>query len=408
MRILQVNKYNYLRGGAEKYFIELSKELERAGHQVAIFSMRHPKNLPSLWEKYFVSRVSFSENSLYYSLLRPFRVLYSFEAKRKFSKLIKKFKPDIIHIHNIYHQISPSILPVAKKYNIPVVMHLHDYKLICPNYQLLSQGQICYRCLPNKYSQCIKQKCFKDSFWKSLLATIEMTLHHKILHIYKKNINLFIAPSNFMKRTVTAFSWPDDKIKLIYNFPQKMNFDIKSEIGDYGLYFGRISKEKGINVLLEALSLSKTKIKFKIVGSGPEEKNYLASVKALGLSEQVEFLGPKFDKELFEIIAKAKFIVLPSIWAENMPLTLLESMMAKKVVLVSKTGGLPELIDDRENGFVFKNGDARNLARVIDSLPNYNLMEMGEKAQKRVEDLVIEKHLLKILDVYKNLIDGRI
>ena len=134
MRILQVNKYNYLRGGSEKYFIELSKELERAGHQVAIFSMRHPKNLPSLWEKYFVSRVSFSENSLYYSLLRPFRVLYSFEAKRKFSKLIKKFKPDIIHIHNIYHQISPSILPVAKKYNIPVVMHLHDYKLICPNY----------------------------------------------------------------------------------------------------------------------------------------------------------------------------------------------------------------------------------------------------------------------------------
>ncbi len=407
MRILQVNKYNYLRGGAEKYFIELSKELERAGHQVATFSMRHPKNLPSPWEKYFVSRVSFSENSLYYSLLRPFRVLYSFEAKRKFTRLIKKFKPDIIHIHNIYHQISPSILPVAKKYNIPVVMHLHDYKLICPNYQLLAHGQICYRCLPNKYSQCLKQRCFKDSFWKSLLATIEMTLHHKIFHIYKKNINLFIAPSNFMKRTTTAFGWPDDKIKVIYNFPEKIREEIKSEIGDYGLYFGRISKEKGINILLEALSLAKDKVKVKIVGSGPEEKNYISSLKSLGLDGQVEFLGSKFGKELFEIIAKAKFVVIPSIWAENMPLTLLESMMAKKVVLVSKTGGLPELINNKENGFIFENGDARDLAKVIDSLSNYNLVEMGEKAKKRVEDLVIEKHLLKILDVYTSLINKR-
>ena len=407
MRILQVNKYNYLRGGAEKYFIELSKELERAGHQVATFSMRHPKNLPNPWEKYFVSRVSFSENSLYYSLLRPFRVLYSFEAKRKFTKLVKKFKPDIVHIHNIYHQISPSILPVAKKYNIPVVMHLHDYKLICPNYQLLAHGKICYRCLPNKYNQCLKQRCFKDSFWKSLLATIEMTLHHKILHIYKKNIDLFIAPSNFMKRTTTAFSWPDDKIKVVYNFPEKIKEETKSELGDYGLYFGRISKEKGINVLLESLSLAKDKVKFKIVGSGPEEKNYIFSAKSLGLDKQVEFLGAKFGQELFEIIAKAKFIVIPSIWAENMPLTLLESMMAKKVVLVSKTGGLPELIDDRENGFVFENGDARDLAKVIDSLSNYNLIEMGEKAKKRVEDLVIEKHLLKILDIYTDLVNKR-
>jgi len=405
MRILQVNKYNYLRGGAEKYFIELSRELERAGHQVATFSMRHPKNLANPWEKYFVSRVSFSEGGIRNLFLRPFRVIYSFEARRKFTRLIKQFKPDIIHVHNIYHQISPSILPVAKKYNIPVIMHLHDYKLICPNYQLLCRNQICYRCLGGKYNQCLKQRCFKDSFWKSLLATIEMILHHKVWHIYKKNISLFIAPSQFMKRTTVAFAWTDDKIKVIYNFPEKISAEINSDLGDYGLYFGRLSKEKGLNVLFEGLSLAKNKIKFKIVGAGPEEANCRSSVLSLGLKEQVEFLGPKFNKELFELIAKAKFVVLPSIWAENMPLTLLEAMSLKKVVLVSKTGGLPELIDDKENGFIFENGDARDLARVIDSLDNYNLVEMGEKAKNRVADLSIEKHLLNILDIYKKVLE---
>lgn len=405
MKILQVNKYNYVRGGAEKYFIELSKELERLGHQVATFSMKHPKNLPSPWEKYFVPRVSFNEKSFLNSIRRPFRILYSFTARRKFSKLIKQFKPDIIHIHNIYHQLSPSFLPIAKKHKIPVIMHLHDYKLICPNYQLLSHGQICYRCLPNKYGQCLKQRCFKNSFWKSLLATMEMTLHHKTLKIYRKNIDLFIAPSNFMKRTVSAFFWPDDKIKLIYNFPDKISSSLESELGDYGLYFGRISPEKGINVLLEALSLSKTKPKFKIVGAGPELENYQASLKALGLEEQVEFLGPKYGPDLFKIIAQAKFIVLPSIWAENMPLTLLESMMAQKVVIVSQTGGLPEMIDDKENGFIFRNGDVRDLARVIDSLSNYDLIKMGQRAKEKVVDLVIEKHVVKILETYKEVLN---
>lgn len=137
MRILQVNKFNYIRGGAEKYFIEISKNLEELGHQVAIFSMHHPKNNPSPWEKYFVSRLSFNEAKLRDRLITPGRILYSLEAKRKFKSLVKDFKPDIIHIHNIYHQISPSILDVAKKYQIPVVMHLHDYKLICPKIHII-------------------------------------------------------------------------------------------------------------------------------------------------------------------------------------------------------------------------------------------------------------------------------
>ena len=123
MRILQVNKFNYLRGGAEKYFLDMTEKLRSDGHEVAVFSMHHPKNLPSTYEKYFVSRISFNEAKLRDKILAPGRIIYSLEARRKFKKLVKDFKPEIIHLHNIYHQISPSILSIAKKFNIPVVMY---------------------------------------------------------------------------------------------------------------------------------------------------------------------------------------------------------------------------------------------------------------------------------------------
>ncbi|MDD3711060.1 MAG: glycosyltransferase [Patescibacteria group bacterium] len=402
MRILQVNKYNYIRGGAEKYFIEISRELKELGHQVAIFSMKHPKNIPSDFDKYFVSRISFNEGGFKNKIIAPFRVLFSFEARRKFKRLVKDFKPDIIHIHNIYHQISPSILRVAKKRKIPVIMHLHDYKLLCPNYQLLANNKICYRCLGGKYYNCLQQRCFKNSFWKSFLATIEMYLHHRLLKIYKKNIDLFIAPSQFMKDTVVKFAWPENKIKVLYNFSEKLQNDSVNNLDDCGLYFGRLSKEKGIDILLSALNLANKKISLKIIGSGPEESNLKKMVKDLKLESRVKFLGPKFREELFLEVKKAQFVFIPSIWLENMPLTLLEAMMLKKVVIASNTGGLPELVRDGQTGFLFNRGDSQDLARVIDSLDQYNLLQIGIQANLLAEDLSVGRHLSKLLQIYRN------
>lgn len=402
MKILQVNKFNYIRGGAEKYFIDLSKELEKAGHEVAVFSMKHPKNFKSKWEKYFVSRISFNEASLRDKLLAPFRILYSFEAKIKFKKLIKDFKPDIIHIHNIYHQISPSILSVAKKYKIPVVMHVHDYKLICPNYQLFVDNQICYRCRGGKYYKCLKHKCFKKSYLKSFLAAIEMYFHHRILNIYFKNIDLFIAPSNFMKETLVSFKVPEEKIKVIYNFT--VINQVENQGGDYGLYFGRLSSEKGVDVLLKALALSKGDLKIKIVGSGPEEKQLKTLCDKLKLNNRVEFLGYKLGVELELIIKNAKVIFMPSIWAENMPFSLLESLSFSKVVIASKIGGMSELIEDNKSGFLFQNGDFKTLASKIDSLEHCDLRQIGQRARERVLDLNINKHLEEILKIYKQYV----
>lgn len=404
MKILQVNQFYYPRGGAERYFLDLTKALENQGHEVAVFSMHHPKNWPTVWNKYFISRISFNEKSLKYHLKTPGRVLYSLEAKRKFSQLLDNFQPDIIHIHNIYHHLSPSILSVAKKRKIPVVMHLHDYKLICPNQSLFMKGAYCERCRPNKYYQCLLNRCVKDSFSASALATIEMYLHHSLLKIYEKNISLFIAPSQFMKDTMIRFGQAASKIEVIYN-PYSQQLEQKSTQKyipeEYLLYFGRLTLEKGIETLIKTAAISQKPV--LIAGEGPNEKNLKRLVKEL--KAPVKFLGFQENEYLKKLIVEAEAIVIPSIWAENMPLNLLEAMSLGKIVIASKIGGLPEIIKDGENGLLFKPGDSLDLVRQINRLTNIDQSAVSRAAQKTSLNFSPQKNLEEILRVYDKFIN---
>ena len=402
MRILQVNKFHYLRGGAEKYFLDMSAQLSAHGHEVAVFSMQHPKNIPSPWEKYFVSRLSFNEAKWRDKLLAPGRILWSLEAQRKFTSLVKDFGPDIIHIHNIYHQISPSILAVAKKYRIPVVMHLHDYKLVCPNYKLYTQGEICERCLKRRYYQAVCHNCFRDSFFMSALVMKEMYFHHSILKIYEKSVDRFIAPSQFMKDTVVKFGQPEDKVEVLYNFVNQDQTTLTT-VKDYLLYFGRLSEEKGLPVVLRALSETKKKYKLKIAGEGPELVNLRRQVRDLKLDNQVEFLGFQSGEALARTIKEAKAILMPSVWLENMPFALLEAVAAGKVVIASRTGGLPEVIVDGRTGFLFETGNSADLVKVLDDLDNHDLEVMGQAAKKAAEKFNFDSHLEKLLKIYSTL-----
>lgn len=411
MKILQVNKFHYPRGGADKYYLDLSSGLEKAGHEVANFSMHHPKNLTSPWSKYWLTRISFNENLGFLAKLKILgRVIYSLEAKRKFKKIVKDFKPDIIHLHNIYHHISPSILSVARRFKIPVVMHLHDYKLICPNHTLFVNGKNCDSCHGHKYFNCVKKRCLKNSFFASLLVALEMYIHHRILKIYEKNISLFITPSEHMRKACFYFGWDKlakDKFVVVYNSyspeliiaQEDLNYQINSQ-GNYLLYFGRLGAEKGIDTLLNAISATKEKL--KIVGSGEEEEKL--KTKAESLKLKVEFLGYKSGEELRLLINGAKAIIMPSIWQENMPLSLLEAMSLGKAVIASRIGGFPEIIEDRVNGFLFDPGNFRDLASKINALGNYDLNLIGAKAKVRVRDLSPENNLNEIIGLYRSLI----
>lgn len=406
MKVLQVNKFFWLKGGSERYFFDLTKLLENRGHEVIPFSMKDEPNVKSKYNEYFINHIDFSRRENFFrELQKASHTIYSFEAKNKLEKLIQKTKPDIAHLHNIAHQISPSILSVLKKYKIPVVQTLHDYKLICPNYKLFTQGAICERCKRHRYYQAVLHKCMKNSFWASKIACGEMYIH-KLFKLYEKNIDLFIAPSNFLKDKL--IEWGQDPKKLVH-LPHFMNYtghEPSFESSDYIIYFGRLSKEKGVDVLIKAMQAVNPKVKLKIVGTGPEEKGYKLLITNYKLQNRIEFVGYKSGKDLQDIIRSSMFVILPSVWYENLPMSILESFALGKAVVGSNRGGIPELVKDKKTGLLFELGNEKDLTEKINWLVSQpdKIVDLGKNARKLIEEKFSpEEHYKRILEIYNRL-----
>jgi glycosyltransferase involved in cell wall biosynthesis len=404
MKILQVNKYHYYRAGAEKYYLDISNELKKRGYELAYFAMHDENNIESKWSKYFISNLDFHNLSFKDKLKLPGRIIYSLEAKRKFKKLVEDFKPDLIHVHNIYHHISPSILNVAKKKNIPLVLHLHDYKIISPNYNIYSQGKNHWDYCGGRFYRCFFNKCFKNSYMQSFLVSLEYFIHHYLLNIYNKNVDVFIAPSLFMKKKTSLFSVPAEKIEIINNHIKDNEISKKASTkGDYWLYFGRLAKEKGIQDLIFALSTINDGSKLKIAGAGPYKKELENLILKLKLNDRVEFLGKKQEQELKEIIRKSKAVVIPSIWPENFPFALLESIALGKPAIVSNNGGMPEIINHNENGFIFETGNSNDLKEKMLKIDTIDYIEMANNALESSKKYKLSKTIGDLILLYDKL-----
>jgi len=401
MKILMANKYFYLKGGAECVFLDSAKLLSNKGHKTLFFSMHHLKNLYSAYEKYFVLNVDYEKSGIKNKIDSSIKLLYSLEAKRKAEELIKEEKPDIAHLQNIYHQISPSIIHALKKFHIPIVMTLHDYKMACASYQMLANGRICEACKDRKYYNCFLKKCVKDSKTKSLLNTIEMYLHHKIFHIYDL-VDVFISPSMFLKNKVEEMGF---KGKIIY-LPNFVNLEDYRPQYDWQensiVYFGRLSKEKGLFTLIEAMKGLNTKL--KIIGEGPIKEGLELRVRSLEL-KNIEFLGYKAGDELKDEIRKSMFVILPSEWYENNPRSIIEGFALGKPAIGARIGGIPELVKDNETGLTFEPWNADDLKRrILQLIENPSeISRMGKNARKMVnEELNPDIHYEKLMEIYEN------
>ncbi len=420
MKILQINKFFYLKGGSEKYFFELRNLLKKNNHQVIDFSMKDKKNLPNPYSEYFIEPTNLRGLVSLKRINLLFKLIWNKESRKKLEKLIQKEKPDIAHIHNIHHEISLSILPVLKKYKIPVVQTLHDYQIICPNYKLYSQGKICEKCQKHKYYQCFLNKCIKDSYSVSLFAALE-NYFYWLSGIYK-NVDIFIAPSKFLKNKFIEFGIPEKKIVYLPNFaenpfnkkegevaPLRLQEKYRSdnEQNNYILYFGRLSKEKGIDILIEAMALVNENIKLKIVGNGPEKENLKKLAEKLKINNQIQFLGHKNQNELKEIIKNSLAVIAPSQWYENCPLSILEAFSFGKLVIASNLGGIPELVKDGKTGFLFEPSNAKDLSEKINLLfeNSEKIISMGKSAQEEIEKKYNpEIHYQKLMEIYEKFI----
>lgn len=403
MKILMVNKFFYIKGGSETYYFSLKELLEKNGHTVIDFSMKDEKNFESKYSKFFVNNVDYNKRQSFISKVKEaVKIIYSFEAKRKLEKLIKETKPDIAHLHIFQHQLSVSILDVLKKYNIPIVYTAHDLKMICPNYKMMTHGKICEKCKSGKYSNCLKNKCVKDSTIKSAVAMSEAYIN-KYRNAYEK-IDYIITPSKFYKDKFIEFGVNKNKIEHIPNFlnTKEIEYDVLPK-QDYFLYFGRLSEEKGIMTLIKAME--KTEAILKIVGTGPLKEKIEIFIKENNY-KNIELLGFKSGKELNTIVANAAAVILPSEWYENGPYSAIESLKLGKILIGSNLGGIPELIDG--NGYVFKNGDSKDLYEKIEGIIKLDKVSKEQMKDKSLEifekEYVSKIHYNKLIKIYRKLV----
>lgn len=401
MKILLINKFLYPKGGDAISTLATGNLLETKGHKVLYWGMQHPSNSSYSTSSYFVSYVDLNEStSVCQKLKTTARILYSFGAKRKIESLIKIERPDIVHLNNFAHQISPSILEAFKKYKIPSVMTMRDYKLVCPSYSMLSGGSPCEKCKNGRYYWCFLKRCTKDSYPKSLLNVIEMYLHHKILHIYDL-VNTFISPSIFLKEKLREMGF-EKEIVYLPNFIDTKDYSPQYNSDDKTIcYFGRLSPEKGLFTLIDATK--RLDARLEIIGDGPLRNSLEKKVRNEKISNTI-FLGYKSGEELKEDIKKSMAVILPSEWYENSPRTVLEAFAMGKPVIGSRIAGIPELVREGETGFTFEPGDAEDLGDKIEYLTENpdEISEMGRNARRFVEkELNPEKHYKQLMKIYQ-------
>lgn len=444
MRILLVNKYFYRKGGAETYFFALAEGLKALGHEVAFFSMKHPNNEPSCWSKYFVSEKDYvGEISAFKKVQEASTLIYSFEAKRKFEALLEEFKPDIIHMNNVHRQLTLSILdaPYLKKHHVPVVYTAHDYILLCPAYTMVNgRGEVCDACLDRHFMHATKNICVKGSRAKSALATMEAEFL-KFHHSYDK-IDLIIAPSKFMKskldeggfagKTVAMQNFlTDSQMAMGARVANTHKFeDTKAGARPYFLFFGRLSKEKGILTLvkafLQAAGLAKGNDTVRnddrgtrtlpdvwdlhIVGDGPERGAIEQLIASAGqqAASRIHLLGYKSGEKLQREVGNARFTVLSSEWRENMPYSGLESLAAQTPIIGARIGGIPELVEEGKTGVTFESGDAVDLLnsmRKCSAVSASSYSSMQRFCREYVNARCLQnKYALTLIDLYERVI----
>jgi glycosyltransferase involved in cell wall biosynthesis len=402
------NSFNYLRGGAERYFIDLSELLTANGHEVIPFCMHDERNLPSKYSDYFISAIDFPSKlgkgkGIRSKLDVAERVIFSREAKRNIERLIADTKPDIAHIHGIAHETSPSILPAIKKAGIPITQTLHDYKLICPDTSLVSQGKVCERCKGHHYYNVVRYRCKRDSLSASLLTGVEMAVH-KIFKIYERNVDLFMTPSRFMMDKVREFGIQNEIINIPY-FVDFENFQPFFEPDDYFLFYGRLVDIKGIETLLKAME-GVNRSHLYIAGRGDLEETLKTFAHSHGI-ENVTFLGHLDKDELIPLIQKAMFSIVPSEWYENYPMAVLEAFACGTAVIGADIGGIPEQVKDGHNGLLFESGNAAQLHEKIQCLVNNKelAVQMGRNGRQQMMTINDpESHYHQIISIYQNLI----
>lgn len=395
MKILMVNKFLFPNGGSETYIFDIGKQLIKWGHEIQYFGMDDEKRVVGNRVGSYTTAMNFHSAGIQ-KLMYPFKIIYSVEARKKIRIVLDDYKPEVVHLNNFNFQLTPSIIYEIRKWEkqnkckVKIVYTAHDFQWICPNHMLMIpfSRELCFKCENKKYIECTKNRCIHNSFIKSLLGSIEAYLYN-ILRTYEK-VDTIICPSYFMKKVLSTDKKIEEKLNVLHNYSTINNCETK-EKREYVLYFGRFSEEKGIENLLKICDeLSEIPFIFAGEGSLREKVESKKNITNLG------FLG---GEELKNTIARAKFVVVPSIWYENCPFSIIEAQKLGTPVIGTNIGGIPELIDEGKTGELVDAGNIEELKEKVLELWN------DEKKCIKYSKNCLEKEFDSLEDYCKKLLN---
>jgi glycosyltransferase involved in cell wall biosynthesis len=397
MRIIYANKYFFRNGGSEVVMFDEMSIMNSMGIDVVHFAMTDDRNFPSSFSDYFVTPKSYRSRSMAARWRSALSFVHSPEAVRNLSALIRATKPDILHCHNIYHQLTPSIISAADRLGVPVVLTLHDLKAVCPVYTQVRDGQPCSKCSPTRFESVLRHRCGGHSFQNRLLLWAEARFH-QAAGSYEQ-VRKFIAPSRFVRDAVGA-RFPAVRIEHIPNGIDLSGIEPASSDGEFVLYFGRIAADKGVETLLRAHSEDHHSWRLVLAGTGPSMQEYKDRYP------EAEFLGFLNGQELRKCIGKAALVVVPSEVQENCSLSIIEAMAHGKAVVASRIGGNPELVRDGTTGLLFRPKDRRDLSKQVHQLLHHpDLRIRFGRAGRKVaeEEYSLAVHGRKLLALYQTV-----
>lgn len=396
--IVNISQNYYIRGGSDRYFFSLGELLEKQGHQVIPFASNQPQNQQTIWSKYFPDGVNFDKPTIRDIM----QFLYSSLAARAINRLIADNQPQIAHLHIYYGQLTSSILSPLKQAGIPIVQTLHEYKLVCPVYTLISNGKVCQACQGRDFWQAVVKKCNRDSLSRSVLSTVEAYVSGQLGAV--ERVDRFITVSDFQRLKLIELGIPKEKLTRVHNFIDTSNIVPSQKIGEYFLYFGRLERLKGIFTLVEAAAAI-SHVPLIILGEGNARQELEDWIESRNLTH-IKVLGAKRGKELKEFIANSICSILPSEWYENCPMSVLESLAYGRPVIGSEIGGIPELIDDGVDGFTVPCKDWQTLKERMVYLSQHRdkALTMGLAGRRKIDaQFSAEKHYQEILNIYQQV-----
>lgn len=411
MKIVLAHKYFYRGGGTASYLFALMEQLQLRGHETIPFTVAYEQTVPREYEQYYVSppggggETHLRDLHSPWALLKVFgRAVWCKEASSKARRLARELQPDIAYVHNLYSYMSPSPIAAFKRQGLPVVMRVSDYNMLCPGLRVMRNGRPCTECVDLGCKHALQFRCHKDSYAATLARVVSMYAHN-LLHVYD-HVDMFVTPSEFLRSLLIKAGYPAEKIMHLPSFYPVKAAPEAAEDGGYILYFGRVAPEKGIDTLLDAMTLLPRQVRLLIAGADVDGETERLQRRAWrNRLTNVEFLGMLQRAELTPLIERARFTVVPSSWYDNCPMSVFESMAQGKAVIGADIGGIPEQITG-DCGLLFEPGNPGDLAAKIEMLlDDVELREeMGAAAVRRMQTVYsADQHCDRLLDLFRVL-----